>query len=165
MLRRWLNVPQPQGKPHLCLGTCLVHSSSVIDFCLGTGDQNSPGIPLTFLRDYGFNGTGQEYPFFMLISFLFKENGPESSVILYNDTTAISQQRQALPLDCSENKVEDGICSFSISGDCFMSTPLKTDLGRAGYHLPGSRSCATWLALPWPSLGSSLRLMGMFCLS
>lgn len=103
VLRHFLTwVPQPQGKPHLCLGICLVHLSSVTDFCLGTRDQISPGIPLTFLRDYGFNGTVQEYPFFMLIARLFKENGPENSVILYNDTTAISKQGQTLPFDCIE---------------------------------------------------------------
>lgn len=61
--RRLTCVSNPQGKLHLCLGICLVHLLSVTDFCLGTRDQNSPGIPLTFLRDYSFNSIVQEYPF------------------------------------------------------------------------------------------------------
>lgn len=51
----------------------------------------------------------------MLISFLFIENGPENSVILYNDTTAISKPGQTLPFDCTEKKqqMENGLCNFA----------------------------------------------------
>jgi hypothetical protein len=56
------------------------------------------------LRDYGFNGIVQEYPFFMPIFYLFKENGPENSLILYNGPSAISKQRQTLPFDCTHKK-------------------------------------------------------------
>lgn len=62
---------------------------------------------ITFLRDYGFNVMVQEYPFFMLISLPFKENGPENSVILYNDLIAISKQGRTLPFDCTEKKQEE----------------------------------------------------------
>lgn len=59
-------------------------------------------MPLTFLRDYGFNSTIQEYPFFMLIPLLFKENGPENSVILYDDPISVCEQGQTVPFDCNE---------------------------------------------------------------
>lgn len=158
-VRALLDMPWPQGKPHLCLGIRLVHLSSVTDFCLGTGDQRSPGTPLTFLRDHGVNGAVQEYPFFMLISFLFKENGPENSVILYNDTIAISQQGQTLPFDCTEkNKWKRdrsqrcGLCSFSISGDGFGSAPASENRsGPCWVPLSWRLRACPWLALPWHS--------------
>ena len=78
--------------------------SSVTDFCLGTRDQNSPGIPLTFLRDYGFNGTVQEYPFFMQISLLFKENGPENSVILYSGLLQLASKDKPCHLTAQKKK-------------------------------------------------------------
>lgn len=147
-VRALLDVPWPQGKPHLCLGIRLVHLSSVTDFCLGTGDPHSPGTPLTFLRDYGVNSAVQEYPFFMLISFLFKENGPENSVILDNDTIAISQQGQALPFDCTEKKREKKQMEKGRESVAWPLQPqrfcrwcqhaaLRADLTRAGCHFPG----------------------------
>lgn len=38
----------------------------------------------------------------MLIPFLFKENGPENSVILYDDPIAIGEQGQTVPFACIE---------------------------------------------------------------
>lgn len=40
----------------------------------------------------------------MLISLLFKENGPENSVILYDDPLAIGKQGQTVPFDCIGKK-------------------------------------------------------------
>lgn len=38
----------------------------------------------------------------MLIPLLFKENGPENSVILYDDPIAIGEQGQTVPFACIE---------------------------------------------------------------
>lgn len=114
--------------------------------------------PLTFLRDYGFNSIVQEYPFFMLISLLFKENGPENSVILYDDPTAIGRRGQPCHLTALKKQTEnsrkcEGVCSFSISRDCFISMAPSTNPRRSSYHLPGSQQRVMWLAppvtLPW----------------
>lgn len=63
------------------------------------------GAPLTLFCDFGFNGTTLDCLFFMLI-LLFKENGSENSIILYNDLTAISEPGQTLLFDCIENQNE-----------------------------------------------------------
>lgn len=94
----------------------------------------------------------------MLISLLFKENGPENSVILYDDPTAIGRRGQPCHLTALKKQTEnsrkcEGVCSFSISRDCFISTAPSTNPGRSSYHLPGSQQRVMWLAppvtLPW----------------
>lgn len=70
-----------------------------------------------------------------MLILLFKENGPENSIILYNDLAAISKPGQILPFDCIENQMRNGEsphCSFCISGDCFTSLPLSTKLDSLG---------------------------------
>lgn len=78
-------------------------------------------------------------PFFMLISFLFIENGPENSVILYNDTTAISKPGQTLPFDCTEKKqqMENGLCNFAVLVSA-ARLARKADRAHAGDRCPGS---------------------------
>lgn len=98
----------------------------------------------------------------MLISLLFKENGLDNSVILYNDPTAISKPGQICDLMASEKHIENGhkssgVCSFSISGDGFISTPLSTDLGHEEYHFPGSQIFHVAGSTHMYSQGGSLR--------
>lgn len=58
-----------------------------------------------------------------------------------------------------ENRHEcKGICSFSISTDCFISTPRSTNLGRASHHFPGGWCVPCGGDTPWKDrLGSSAR--------
>ena len=103
----------------------------------------------------------------MLISLLFKENGPENSVILYDDPTAIGRRGQPCHLTALKKQTEtgrkcEGVCSFSISRGCFISTPPSTN---PPLQLPPS-----WQPAAYDVAGSSrdtplegsLRLIGMF---
>lgn len=99
-------------------------------------------ITHTLLRDHGFNCIVLEYPFFMLISLPFKENGPENSVILYNDPTAISKQGQTLPLDCfGKNKWKTGTNLVVFAASAFQKAVLSAWPWALAELCPGSRVC------------------------
>lgn len=79
----------------------------------------------------------------MQISLLFKENGPENSVILYSGLLQLASKDKPCHLTAQGKKKKKengqksgGICSFP--GDCFISASLHPDLGHIRYHLRGS---------------------------
>ncbi|KAB1275254.1 Discoidin; CUB and LCCL domain-containing protein 1 [Camelus dromedarius] len=78
------------------------------------------------------------------------ENGPENSVILYSDLIAISKQGQPCHLTALKKQMEsrhksDGVGTFSTSGDCFITTPLHADLGRASLNFKMCFKCALFV--------------------
>lgn len=105
-------------------------------------------------RDCGFNGTVQDYPFFMLISFLFKEKGPENSVVLYNDPCAISNQGQTLPFVCTgktDGKWTQLQCIRSIG----ISGPVISEC--LGPQLKSTLGTRSWPLVLWPCLDGAAR--------
>lgn len=136
--------------------------SSVTASCLETRDQNSPGIPLTFLRDYGFNGTVQEYPFFMQISLLFKENGPENSVILYSGLLQLASKDKPCHLTAQGKnkknkwKMDRSPVAFAAFLEIVLSVRLYTQIWATSGTtcVAAGRWHTMWLALPVACPGS-----------